>query len=143
VSARTGRCAGLTRYVRLDRTIDQGIELLTGRPAGERHADGSYPEGSVNALAEGRLGEYAERLIVVGAAVGAVLIARRAAAHGGEFDFEGMIERMPENAPPKWMFRNISAIRANTRSGAEGRHERMPRTTTPPVGNTPRSEGCR
>ena len=25
-----------------------------------------------------------------------------------------MIERMPENAPPKWMFRNISAIRANT-----------------------------
>jgi hypothetical protein len=25
-----------------------------------------------------------------------------------------MIDRMPENAPPKWMFRNISAIRANT-----------------------------
>ena len=25
-----------------------------------------------------------------------------------------MIERMPENAPPKWMFRNISAIRRNT-----------------------------
>jgi hypothetical protein len=53
-------------------------------------------------------------LIVVGAAAGAALIARRAAAHCGEFDFEGMIERMPDNAPPKWMFRNISAIRANT-----------------------------
>ena len=25
-----------------------------------------------------------------------------------------MIERMPENAPPKWMFRNINAIRDNT-----------------------------
>lgn len=25
-----------------------------------------------------------------------------------------MIERMPENAPPKWMFRNITAIRDNT-----------------------------
>ncbi len=25
-----------------------------------------------------------------------------------------MIERMPENAPPKWMFRNVSAIRKNT-----------------------------
>jgi hypothetical protein len=25
-----------------------------------------------------------------------------------------MIERMPENAPPKWMFRNISAIREST-----------------------------
>jgi hypothetical protein len=25
-----------------------------------------------------------------------------------------MIERMPDGAPPKWMFRNISAIRENT-----------------------------
>jgi hypothetical protein len=25
-----------------------------------------------------------------------------------------MIERMPEDTPPKWMFRNISAIRENT-----------------------------
>jgi hypothetical protein len=25
-----------------------------------------------------------------------------------------MIERMPEDAPPKWMYRNISAIRENT-----------------------------
>jgi hypothetical protein len=33
-------------------------------------------------------------------------------SHG--FDFERMIERMPENAPPKWMFRNITAIRENT-----------------------------
>lgn len=53
-------------------------------------------------------------LILAGAAVGAALIARRAATHCGEFDFEGMIERMPDNAPPKWMFRNISAIHANT-----------------------------
>ena len=53
-------------------------------------------------------------LIGVGAAVGAALIARRAAAHCGQFDFERMIERMPDNAPPKWMFRNISATRTNT-----------------------------
>ena len=25
-----------------------------------------------------------------------------------------MIERMPENAPPKWIFRNITAIRENS-----------------------------
>jgi hypothetical protein len=25
-----------------------------------------------------------------------------------------MIERMPDNAPPKWMFHNITAIRDNT-----------------------------
>ena len=40
--------------------------------------------------------------------------ARRAARGCGGFDFEQMIERMPENAPPKWMFRNITTIRENT-----------------------------
>ena len=56
-----------------------------------------------------------KRLLVVGAAVlGAGLAARRAARGFGGFNFEKMIERMPENAPPKWMFRNISTIRENT-----------------------------
>jgi hypothetical protein len=53
-------------------------------------------------------------LIVGGAVVGGALLARRFAGQCTHFDFEQMIERMPENAPPKWMFRNISAIRANT-----------------------------
>lgn len=44
------------------RTIDEGIELLTGHPAGEREEDGSYPEGSVHRLVEDRLRGYAERL---------------------------------------------------------------------------------
>jgi hypothetical protein len=56
-----------------------------------------------------------KRLLLVGAAVvGAGVCARRCARGHGGFDFERMIERMPENAPPKWMFRNISAIRDNT-----------------------------
>ena len=56
-----------------------------------------------------------KRILLVGAAaVGAGLCARRCARGHGGFDFEAMIERMPENAPPKWMFRNISAIRRNT-----------------------------
>ena len=29
-------------------------------------------------------------------------------------DIERFVERMPDNAPPKWLFRNISAIRENT-----------------------------
>ncbi len=34
--------------------IEEGLELLTGLPAGERQADGSYPEGTVNcAVARG------------------------------------------------------------------------------------------
>ena len=55
------------------------------------------------------------RTLLFGAvALGVVLGGRRLARGCGGFDFEGMIERMPENAPPKWMFRNISAIRRNT-----------------------------
>jgi hypothetical protein len=56
-----------------------------------------------------------KRLVLVGAAaLGAALVVRRAVHGCGGFDFEKMIERMPENAPPKWMFRNISAIREST-----------------------------
>jgi predicted ATP-dependent protease len=42
-------------------TIDQGIELLTGHPAGARQEDGTYPEETVNALIEHKLRVYAER----------------------------------------------------------------------------------
>ncbi|HVA36521.1 MAG TPA: ATP-binding protein [Candidatus Dormibacteraeota bacterium] len=41
-------------------TIDQGVELLTGRPAGSRDAAGEYAAGSVNRLVEGRLKEFAK-----------------------------------------------------------------------------------
>ena len=41
------------------RTIDEGIEFLTGVPAGERQPDGSYPEGTVNYLVNKRLAEMA------------------------------------------------------------------------------------
>jgi lon-related putative ATP-dependent protease len=42
------------------RTIDEGIEFLTGVPAGERQPDGSYKEGTVNYLVNRRLKEMAE-----------------------------------------------------------------------------------
>ncbi len=42
-------------------TIDQGIQLLTGRAAGERGADGQYPEASVNRLVEDRLAALPRR----------------------------------------------------------------------------------
>ncbi|MGE0418371.1 MAG: Lon protease family protein [Acetobacteraceae bacterium] len=41
-------------------SIDQGIALLTGRPAGARGADGPYPEGSINRAVEDRLRHFAE-----------------------------------------------------------------------------------
>ena len=49
-----------------------------------------------------------------GVAGGALLATARRAVMCGEFNFEQMLERMPDKAPPKWMFLNISAIRENT-----------------------------
>ena len=40
--------------------VDQGIELLTGVPAGERDEDGRFAEGSINARVEQRLLVLAE-----------------------------------------------------------------------------------
>lgn len=51
-----------TFHVWAIRTIDEGIELLTGRPAGKRRADGSYPPESVHGLVAARLADYAEKL---------------------------------------------------------------------------------
>jgi hypothetical protein len=42
--------------------VDEGIELLTGCPAGERGADDAFPEGSVHGRVEDRLRGYADRL---------------------------------------------------------------------------------
>ena len=41
--------------------IDEGIEVLTGVPAGEVDAEGGYPEGTVHYLVEQRLEELASR----------------------------------------------------------------------------------
>ena len=40
--------------------VDQGIELLTGVPAGEREQDGTWSAASINALVEQRLQEMAD-----------------------------------------------------------------------------------
>ena len=55
------------------------------------------------------------KALIVGAVViGAVVLAKRRALTRDGFDIETFIERMPDNAPPKWAFNNISAIRENT-----------------------------
>jgi lon-related putative ATP-dependent protease len=41
------------------KTIDEGIEILTGQPSGEPDKDGKFPAGSVAALADSRLKELA------------------------------------------------------------------------------------
>ncbi|MBN2466903.1 MAG: AAA family ATPase [Deltaproteobacteria bacterium] len=44
------------------KTIDEGVELLTGIPAGENKGDNTYPEGTVNFLVDQKLQLLAERL---------------------------------------------------------------------------------
>lgn len=46
--------------------IDQGIEILTGVPAGAKGENGSYPEGTINALVDRKLHQLAEGLLKFG-----------------------------------------------------------------------------
>ena len=48
------------------RTIDEGMELLTGVSAGERQGDGTYPAATVHRLVQDRLRRYGERLNTLG-----------------------------------------------------------------------------
>ena len=43
-------------------SIDEGLEILTGLPAGERLADGTYPPDTVHHLVDARLRRFAEGL---------------------------------------------------------------------------------
>ena len=44
------------------RTVDEGIELLTGKPAGERDAEGRFSEETVNFLVDQRLDSMSQTL---------------------------------------------------------------------------------
>jgi lon-related putative ATP-dependent protease len=44
------------------KTIDDGIEILTGTPAGKRNSDNKFPEGTVNHLVDERLKIFAESI---------------------------------------------------------------------------------
>jgi lon-related putative ATP-dependent protease len=42
-------------------TVDEGVEILTGVPAGERGPEGRYPQGTINEKVEQRLAELADK----------------------------------------------------------------------------------
>ena len=50
-------------------TIDEGIEVLTGVPAGEPWEDGSYPDDTVHHRVERRLSEMAQKVMEFGRSV--------------------------------------------------------------------------
>ena len=47
-------------------SIDEGIELLTGKPAGSRDVDGNFPEGTIHHAVQARLLELADGLKAFG-----------------------------------------------------------------------------
>ena len=53
-------------------------------------------------------------LVAAAALVGVGVAVRRIGPKMAGIDWAKKFEAMPDNAPPKWMFRNISAIRENT-----------------------------
>ncbi len=48
-------------------TIDEGLQILTGMPAGEPDEEGNYPEGTVHGAVQDRLRQFAEALKEYGA----------------------------------------------------------------------------
>ncbi len=53
-------------------------------------------------------------LIAMAVLAGIAFLAKRFAPDLGKIEWEKKFDAMPDNAPPKWMFNNISAIRDNT-----------------------------
>ena len=76
-------------------------------------------------------------LIALAVVAGVGLLAKRVAPKLGNVDWEKKLESMPDNAPPKWMFKNITAIRENTEriiALLEGQPEESSQTR-PPAGS--------
>ena len=75
-------------------------------------------------------------LVFAALLVGLGVLARRFGPKMRNIDWEKKFEAMPDNAPPKWMFRNITAIRENTDRILEflesGRSGPAPQASPPP-----------
>jgi hypothetical protein len=46
-------------------SVDQGMEILAGIPAGEGDQGGDYPEGSINYRVEARLADLAKKRLAL------------------------------------------------------------------------------
>jgi hypothetical protein len=75
-------------------------------------------------------------LVAAAALAGVGVLARLLGSKMTGIDWEKRFEAMPDSAPPKWMFRNITAIRENTDRILEllesGRAEPGPHPPPPP-----------
>ena len=70
------------------------------------------------------------KVLLIAAVGGMIAAAKRFGPPKQGIDWEKRLERMPESAPPKWMFNNIKAIRQNTDRILELLEHRQPDTAT-------------
>lgn len=77
-----------------------------------------------------------KRLVFAALFVGLLVLAKRFGPKMQNIDWEKRFEQLPDNAPPKWMFRNIAAIRENTDRILELLDDDRPRSATPPPAAT-------
>jgi hypothetical protein len=73
-----------------------------------------------------------KRLLYFLVASAVVGLAAKRACSVAHIDWEQKINAMPDNSPPKWMFRSITAIRDNTDRILE-LLQREPNRSAPPV----------
>jgi hypothetical protein len=52
--------------------------------------------------------------VIVATVAGAALLVKALASRVGKTDFAERIAAMPDTAPPKWIFTNVTAIRASS-----------------------------
>ncbi len=52
--------------------------------------------------------------VLIPIVVVAVLLAKRLGPRASQFDFASRLAAMPDSSPPKWIYNNVTAIRANT-----------------------------
>lgn len=64
-------------------TVDEGIALLCGMPAGVRDDEGRFPQGTINRLVEDKLDLFASRLKSLSGGAGAIEVARATGVDGG------------------------------------------------------------
>jgi hypothetical protein len=75
-------------------------------------------------------------LVAVALLVGLGVLAQRLGQKMSTIDWEERFDRMPDNAPPKWMFRNITTIRENTDRILELLDPDRSRSNSPPSVST-------
>ena len=75
-------------------------------------------------------------LVAVALLVGLGVLAQRLGQKMSTIDWEERFDRMPDNAPPKWMFRNITTIRENTDRILEVLDPDRSRSNSPPSAST-------